>query len=113
MVVGPGGRSLTVAHAGSISPFVGRQRELALLKEGFNEAESGRPHLVLIGDEAGMGKTPLPRERRATTDPRAMLICGHRYEDASIPHLLFVEVVRSLLDRRPQSLSWLARADSV
>jgi len=106
------GHSPVPDDAGRQSRFVGRQRELALLKKAFNEAESGRPRLVLIGGDAGVGKTRLLRELRAEIQPRAMVLYGHCHEDPPVPYLPFVEVFRSLLDSRPDSLDILAAEEA-
>src|SRR6266496_4040250 len=95
-----------------VVPFVGRSAELESVKRYVKEAQSGRPHLVLITGDAGMGKTRLLRELRSTIDPLAMVLYGHCYEDVSIPYLPFVEVIRSLLEQRPQALSMLAPAEA-
>ena len=44
------------------SVFVGRQRELDALEEGFDHARAGRPWLVLIEGPAGIGKTALAEQ---------------------------------------------------
>ncbi|MEV4082176.1 ATP-binding protein, partial [Nonomuraea fuscirosea] len=44
----------------SVSPvFVGREEELAALAESFDEAIKGKVTAVLLGGEAGVGKTRL------------------------------------------------------
>ena len=48
----PEERSLTL-------PFLGRERELAALKDQFDRAIHGQGHLVLVSSEAGVGKTQL------------------------------------------------------
>jgi predicted ATPase len=40
-------------------PFVGRERQLALLAELFAGASAGRPRVVLVEGEAGIGKSTL------------------------------------------------------
>ncbi len=84
--------------------FVGRQSEQAVLQEAFREAESGRPRLVLIAGDAGMGKTRLLREFRLSLEPGAMVLHGHCYEESPVPYVPFVEVLRSCLDQRPNAL---------
>ena len=44
------------------SHFVGRAGELAELQRAFDDAASGRPGLVLIGGDSGVGKTRLLSE---------------------------------------------------
>ena len=44
------------------SPLVGRDREMALLAQCFEEAQHGRGGLVLLHGEAGVGKTRLVEE---------------------------------------------------
>lgn len=50
--------------------LVGRDREWAQLTRGWREAEEGRPRLVLVTGEPGVGKTRLVEELTAW--------CGHR-----------------------------------
>ena len=48
---------LDVVVVRQLSPvFVGREDECALLTERLAEARAGRPSVVLIGGEAGVGK---------------------------------------------------------
>ena len=59
----------------TVSPvFVGRQDELTLLTDALARADAGEPQMLLLGGEAGVGKTRLleefltaAREREATT----------------------------------------------
>ncbi|MGD2177951.1 MAG: BTAD domain-containing putative transcriptional regulator [Anaerolineae bacterium] len=46
----------------AISPLVGRQEAWAQLRGDWRIASAGRPHLVLISGEAGIGKTRLAEE---------------------------------------------------
>jgi MoxR-like ATPase len=43
----------------SRSVFIGREREVRAVNEAFEQARSGRPGVVLIEGEAGIGKTAL------------------------------------------------------
>lgn len=49
----------------ALLPFVGRETELAILRERWNRAANGAGGLVLIGGEAGIGKTRLTNELAA------------------------------------------------
>jgi class 3 adenylate cyclase len=46
--------------------FVGRQAEMALLRQSWQLAKSGEGRIVLLGGEAGMGKSRLIQEFKAT-----------------------------------------------
>src|SRR5205085_11067855 len=47
----------------SVSPiFVGRQFELARLRSAFSRSAAGEPQTVLVGGEAGIGKSRLVDE---------------------------------------------------
>jgi DNA-binding NarL/FixJ family response regulator len=107
------GHSMILDDAGLSGRFVGRQRELALLKQAFDEAKSGMPRLVMIGGDAGVGKTRLVREFRASVQGSALILYGHCYEDAPLPYLPFVEVLRSLLDACPDAIEVLGTEDAV
>ncbi|MFJ6213123.1 AAA family ATPase [Streptomyces sp. NPDC092296] len=53
----------------SVSPvFVGRDRELAALTEALGRADDGEPQALLIGGEAGVGKTRLLEEFLTAAD---------------------------------------------
>ncbi|MDN3269122.1 helix-turn-helix transcriptional regulator [Streptomyces sp. MA15] len=55
----------------SVSPvFVGRTAELAVLNDAFDRAGAGEPQALLIGGEAGVGKTRLVEEFAAAVRDR-------------------------------------------
>jgi class 3 adenylate cyclase/tetratricopeptide (TPR) repeat protein len=45
------------ARAGRLTPFIGREQEMALLSERFERAAGGEGQMVLLSGEAGMGKS--------------------------------------------------------
>jgi len=90
------------ANTTSTSPFIGRQSELALLKSALDSAEKGSPRIVLIGGEAGLGKTRLLREMRPIFEAHGAVLYGRCYEDATIPYLPFAEILRTITELEPQ-----------
>ena len=52
-----------------LTPFVGRGKELALLRERLGEARTGRGQIVLLAGEAGLGKSRLLLEFQNSLAP--------------------------------------------
>jgi class 3 adenylate cyclase/tetratricopeptide (TPR) repeat protein len=65
-VLRPRGRRMRfdVAVERGLTPLVGRERELGLLLDRFNEVKAGRGQVVFITGEAGIGKSRLVLECR-------------------------------------------------
>ena len=64
--------------AGLDPPFVGRERELRLLKDLFHATEGGRAHLVGVTGIAGIGKSRLAWEFEKYADGLADEVLWHR-----------------------------------
>jgi DNA-binding winged helix-turn-helix (wHTH) protein len=80
--------------------MVGRERELALLLSGLDDATSGHGRLFLISGEPGVGKTRLAAEVTAVAQANGMaLMIGHCSErDEAVAYLPFVEILESCVD---------------
>ena len=81
--------------------MVGRERELASMLSGLDDAAAGRGRLFLISGEPGVGKTRLADEVAAAADARGMaLLVGHCSEhDEAVAYLPFVEILENFIDR--------------
>ncbi|MGN9808820.1 ATP-binding protein [Micromonospora sp. BQ11] len=80
--------------------LVGRQRELAALRDALARARDGEPTTVLVGGEAGVGKTRLLEEfghRTGVADAR--LLVGQCLElgEAGLPFAPFAAALRAVL----------------
>jgi class 3 adenylate cyclase/tetratricopeptide (TPR) repeat protein len=65
---------LEVSATRGLTPFVGRSKELAQLREALEQAKEGRGQVVFVCGEAGMGKSRLLLElRRSLPDDVAWL----------------------------------------
>ena len=90
--------------------FVGRSRELALLREASEESVRGHPVTVLIEGESGVGKSALMRRFLAEQErdtKTVVILRGRCYERESLPYKAIDEIVEALC----QYLSSLPRAD--
>jgi DNA-binding CsgD family transcriptional regulator/tetratricopeptide (TPR) repeat protein len=88
----------------SSSIFVGRVVERAQLEAGLDEAGRSDPGLVLLGGEAGIGKTRLVSELTTMAGSRgALVVRGHCLDAkaASMPFAPFIEILRGLLLGQP------------
>ncbi len=76
-------------------PFVGRAAELAALRERWDAAVAGRGGLVLVGGEAGIGKTRLVREFAAQCEARgAQVYSAGTTLPETVPYQPFVTLLR-------------------
>src|SRR4051794_28646661 len=82
-----GRRAMTIAsYPGNPPALVGRERELALLREYLSAALDGRGSLVLIGGEAGIGKTALAEALcREASEQGALVLVGRCFDLAETP----------------------------
>src|SRR5438067_7546040 len=76
----------SLASGGGQPALVGRDRELALLREHFAAALAGRGALALLGGEAGIGKTALAEATaREAAERGALVLVGRCYDLAETP----------------------------
>jgi class 3 adenylate cyclase/tetratricopeptide (TPR) repeat protein len=68
---------LEVESEGGLTPFVGREREIALLLDAFELARAGQGQAVFLVGEAGIGKSRLLLELRRRVGDRATWQEGH------------------------------------
>jgi len=89
-----GGR-LTSSH------FVGRQGALAELELAFRDAGVGRPGLLLLGGDSGVGKTRLVAEFKSRL-PEALMLSGDCVEqgDGELPYAPLLGMLRPLVRHR-------------
>lgn len=85
----------------SVSPiFVGRQYELARLRSAFTRSVAGEPQTVLIGGEAGIGKSRLVEELASRLDATvAFGTCIELGSGDGVPFGPFAAALRSLDSR--------------
>ena len=87
----------------AVSPvFAGREAELTALARAFDDAASGLTATVLVGAEAGGGKSRLVGEFAARLDGRALVLAGGCVElaGAGLPYAPFTAALRQLVRER-------------
>jgi len=86
-----------VLGGGSLAPFVGRERELAVLDELREQAEGGHGQVVGISGEAGSGKSRLLYElrRRGWGSPAAWLSGRCLSYGTGVPYLPLRHMLRN------------------
>ena len=76
-------------------PFVGRERELALVRERWGATPAGAGGVVVLAGEAGVGKTRLAaRFAAAAHAGGATVLHGRIDEETVVPYQPFVEALR-------------------
>ena len=75
------------AHGSSgASVFVGREREMAELRAGFEDARSGHGRLFLLSGEPGIGKTRVAHELASIANAHgARVAWGRCWEGGGAP----------------------------
>ncbi|HEY3868602.1 MAG TPA: AAA family ATPase [Actinocrinis sp.] len=80
-----------------VSPvFVGRHQELGRLRAAFARAEAGAPQIVLIGGEAGIGKSRLVEQFLARLEATAVQGACVELGEEGVPFAPFASVLRAL-----------------
>jgi predicted ATPase len=86
-------------------PLIERREELELLHECRRRASAGRGGLVLLGGEAGVGKTRLLTEfTRSLNVPRLRVVVAHCREFAQRPYAPVLDLLAQL-DAQAESLA--------
>src|SRR5712691_4770377 len=107
---------LDVAGSTGLTPLVGREQEVALLLERWEQVKDGVGQVVLLSGEAGIGKSRLLQVLRAqvATDPQAWLTpcqCSPYHQNSALyPIIDLLERVALQFERDetpPQKLSKL------
>ena len=66
--------------------FVGRKREMSVLRAALSSASSGQPQIVMLAGEPGIGKTSTAREfTEYSISHGAEVIWGRCYESIGMP----------------------------
>jgi DNA-binding CsgD family transcriptional regulator/tetratricopeptide (TPR) repeat protein len=116
----PGSRAGSVARDTSdmrarltSTHFVGRVGELAELELAWAEADAGRPVLVLLGGESGVGKTRLVTEfEHRLADQGSLVLRGEGLEqgETELPYAPLLSALRPLVRERHPALESLSPA---
>jgi class 3 adenylate cyclase len=75
-------------------PLIGRDDELVLLTDAWEQARSGNGHMVEVNAEAGMGKSRLLEEFLVTTSPDQVITAECRLYQAATPYFPFRALLR-------------------
>lgn len=84
--------------------FVGREAELAELHRRVELATAGQPSMVLVGGDAGIGKTRLLRELAASVEHRVLWGACLPMGERGVPYLPIVEMLRALPDPEAKAM---------
>jgi hypothetical protein len=93
---------------GSLRAFVGREQELAVLRQALRRSTRGEPVVCLVSGASGIGKTTLIQRflNEVGQTPRTLLLSGRCYEREAVPFKGLDSVVDELsrwLALMPQS----------
>jgi tetratricopeptide (TPR) repeat protein len=103
---GPARRRVLPPGLSAEGPFIGRKRQLEMLRESWAEALADRRRAIVIQAEMGMGASRLAAEIAAEVAGQgAVVLAGRSAGDAVIPYLPFVEALHPYVSgRSPEEL---------
>jgi DNA-binding CsgD family transcriptional regulator len=83
--------------------FIARTAEIELLDAALARAAAGQPSVVVLGGEAGIGKTRLLDEFQARVRDRAVVVIGRCFPDSAddLPYGSFADLFRDLVRQTP------------
>jgi class 3 adenylate cyclase/tetratricopeptide (TPR) repeat protein len=81
-------------HQASGLPLIGREQELTLVTDAWEEARSGSGQMVELSAEAGMGKSRLLEEFLVRADPDQVISSECRLYQAATPYFPFRTLLR-------------------
>jgi DNA-binding CsgD family transcriptional regulator/tetratricopeptide (TPR) repeat protein len=84
--------------------MVGREPDLATLREALDRAHGGEPATVLVGGEAGVGKTRLVEEFCRSLDARVLLGQCLELGEEGLPFAPFAAALRELCRREGRAV---------
>ncbi|WP_433794095.1 helix-turn-helix transcriptional regulator [Actinoplanes sp. CA-252034] len=84
--------------------LVGRDPDLAVLREAFKRAHGDEPATVLVGGEAGVGKTRLVEELCRSLDARVLLGQCLELGEEGLPFAPFAAALRELCRREGRAV---------
>ena len=93
----------------SSATLVGRREELGSIRSVIDDIGRGRPQVIVIGGEGGIGKTRLVDEAMAGLGERVRVLRGQcLMYGAELPYLPFAEIIRDLVGQlRPGEIKTL------
>src|SRR5204863_1711903 len=92
-------RRLEAAMAAPAEAFVGRERELEILRGAFEQACAGHGRIVMLAGEPGIGKTRTAQELAGHAAGReAAVLWGRCHEESGAPpYWPWVQVIHAAL----------------
>ena len=98
--IGLSGRLPSILGRSRVGPFVGRGTERASLDGAFEAAHAGRPVVVLVGGEPGIGKTRLTSEATVgwVENRHALALAGACAPEVTLPYQPVIEALTQLVE---------------